>query len=231
MHDEPTYPEQLTKRILARAVELDHIRSASYSITELRSIANEVGVSEAALEQALRELEPAVPPAGARTPRISLAVVTLAASAAGAIGGIIDVQTHYITSPIAALFMMGAGGLALSGVFQRGVARGWRRFQLLNAVLWAGYGATWLVTAFAGGAGMDSIETLITTRIIGFGWAISAAFGSLVSLVHARRARAASGNGDGDGELKLPLKRRIGEKLKTWIDTLTARTRVVDVVG
>jgi hypothetical protein len=58
MELEPTYPEQLAKRILARAIDVDRVRGDYYSLAELRSIAAEAGVREVALDQALRELQP-----------------------------------------------------------------------------------------------------------------------------------------------------------------------------
>src|SRR5688572_6887646 len=120
MNEEPTYSEQLTKRILSRAVEIDHIRSQNYSLTDLRNIAVEVGVSEAALDQAMRELHPAPrvqdTPSAARA-RAWFLIPAVAAGAAllGLAGGIVDARTIYITSPLVmSVLLMFSGGLAVT---------------------------------------------------------------------------------------------------------------------
>jgi hypothetical protein len=85
--DRERIPESLVSRVLARAVELDTERSTSIPVTELRSAALEAGFSAQSIDQALAELDTALP-AGRRArwkerARLSL-LALLVAGLAGA---------------------------------------------------------------------------------------------------------------------------------------------------
>ncbi len=60
-------PENLVRKVLARAAELDAVDRVSVSIPDLRSAAVEAGISQRALDQALSEVEAmqSVPPESA----------------------------------------------------------------------------------------------------------------------------------------------------------------------
>ena len=99
MELEQTYPEQLAKSILARAIEVDQVRGANHSLAELRRIAAEAGVSGVALDQAGHELQPrpsdSEPTHGNR---YLLAGVAAAGTTVGAITGVTDVTTYQVAT-------------------------------------------------------------------------------------------------------------------------------------
>ena len=77
--DRKVLPESVATRVLARAVELDQMRTAGSSVADLRSAAAEAGISAGAFDAALAELEhgenvpaPAVPKRAPRRVRVSV---------------------------------------------------------------------------------------------------------------------------------------------------------------
>jgi hypothetical protein len=60
--------EEAAHRVLARAVELDHVRSAAVPIARLREVARDAGISPEALEAALAEARAAQEPVPAPEP-------------------------------------------------------------------------------------------------------------------------------------------------------------------
>ena len=214
------------KRILARAIEVDHVRGANYSLTELRSIAAEAGVSDVALDQALRELQPRpLDSEPTHWNRFSVAGVAAAGTTVGAIAGVTDVTTYFVSSPLAmGLLLMLSGAVAVLGDYRKPL-RGFLRFQLRNTSLWLVYAATWTLAAMsAGGAG--TISTVVLGRMAILGWTISTVFGSLFAAFNAWRNRSAL-SADGS-EATVPLKRRIADRLKGWIDAWASRVAVTD---
>ena len=72
--------ESDAKRVLSRAIELEHVRTAGSTVAELRAVAGEVGVSAGSFDAALAELDESkqapVPVKQTRTPRrVRLSVI------------------------------------------------------------------------------------------------------------------------------------------------------------
>lgn len=226
MELEQHYPELIAKRILARAIEVDQVRGVNYSLAELRSIAAEAGVSEVALDQALRELQPRAQDSERKYRNLnSLVCMAAAGTAVGAISGVTDVTTYFVSSPIAmGVLLMISGAVAVLGDYQKPM-RGFLRFQFRNTSLWLVYAATWALAALsAGGAG--PVSTVFFGRSAILGWTMSTIFGTLLPAFNAWRNRSRTLADCLEGTV--PLKRRIADRLKGWLDDWARRVAVTD---
>ena len=63
-------PDDVARKVLARAAELDATDYMRVSIPDLRNAAVEAGISSRALEQALREITSPAPPADSAAPAV-----------------------------------------------------------------------------------------------------------------------------------------------------------------
>jgi hypothetical protein len=82
MTDGSHLPEDVAHRVLARAVELDARRDAGISVQQLRDVADEAGISQGALDAALRELAAGAPDEGPRRSRWQTVVANVLGVAA-----------------------------------------------------------------------------------------------------------------------------------------------------
>lgn len=146
MYDEPT-----VKKILQRAMELDAIKTSHLAKHDVVQIAAELGISEASVNEAIREVSSgtAIQPAPARPQLSTLRLLNLAAGA-GVLFGFIT--NRVFAGPMAggviagtALWvslLMVSGGLAAS---ER--TRSLARFFVRNSAVWLGVGFGWRIAA------------------------------------------------------------------------------------
>jgi hypothetical protein len=171
----------------------------------------------------MREVQPVTALSSVTSPprvRPWIRAVAIGSVVLGLASGVVDERTLYITSPfVMSILLMVSGTLAVSQ--DHSTRNGWRRFLMLNSALWATYAITYSVAVSDYGVGEWGIAILI--RTVTFGWGLSTLFGGVVAMIrHRRSANEEAGTSDGPP----PLKRRIAEKLKTWIDIWARRTTV-----
>jgi hypothetical protein len=221
------YSEKDATRILARAIQLEDIKSEERTLGELTAIAKEIGVGEAAIMAAAAELEnrktsalawPDMipPPAG-----FALSGMGLGSVVAAVLPSIM--HTPYLawqsTGQTLALFIGAAMAMGSIESSSRGALFG---FETRNLALWAGFlGSSFAVELVHGILGYPSqlwhafvIEPLPLI-------AMSAIVGGLISAIRARRG--------GEGEqarLTSPMKARVAERMKGWIDAIMKRSRL-----
>jgi hypothetical protein len=154
-----------------------------------------------------------------------LPVLAAGAVLLGLSGGIVDMTTSLITSPLVmGILLMLSGGLAVSQDYSS-PRRGWHRFLISNTVLWAVYAIAWSIAASTAEVPRP-IATMIMMRIGVVGWALSSAFGSIIALLQRRSSGA-----DVEADAAPPLRRRIAEKVKHWLDIWARRTSVEPTTG
>ena len=188
------YPEDVGRRLLARAIELDAAEPASISERELRSIAGEIGISQASLQLALQELE-YEKSIDVYTPRrnLSLPFIVSGSGLTLGIAGALALQ------PRVAGLANGALPAIIFGVVE--VASGTfvvyaddddhLPFQRINAVLWTAVtmGIVGTFAALIDGEFAPRIATLLTWAFTG--WVISSLLGGGAIALRARYRRVA----------------------------------------
>jgi hypothetical protein len=136
--------------VLQRAMELDASNAAAVTREEVINIGTELGISETAVREALREREsdPARNTVTQATPSQTSALRILALSGgAGAFAGIL---TSGFVSPVLGMAIVGAGLLPAMIMVSGGLALTDRTRSLLsyvrrNTAVWLGFGLGWTV--------------------------------------------------------------------------------------
>lgn len=228
------YDEAELKTILKRAMELDASRAAALSSEQIVQIAAELGISESAVREALREREAARSSQVAaaiptrRTP--ALRVLTLSAGVGGLAGLL---ATGAVSTPLLGMGIVGAalwpalimvsGGLALTE--KAGSLLGFLR---RNTALWLGVGAGWSVVSQLfpmqtagefGSVRMALIRTVMALVVTTAGGTIYLAF---------RRSIGATPQGGTPPQATVGTFRRVAARLVTrlrdWILAHRGRT-------
>jgi hypothetical protein len=213
-------PEPLARTVLARAIQLDDVRGVVYTADELRSLAGEVGVSSAAIDQALEELvTPAESCGQAQGGRFWWRSAALAGGVLGAATGVVELTTHLLVNPLAmgGLLML-SGGLAAIADYRR-PGRAFLGHQKQNAVLWMLYAGGWSLVTAVGGA--EPLTAFVMSRTAVLGFVLSSAFGAVVAGMHAWRSRSGS---TGFTTNAVPLRTRVVRRLSAWNDGRVARS-------
>jgi hypothetical protein len=214
---EDRFNEAQLKAVIARAIQLD-ARGLTTSADEVRSIASEIGISQEAVDAALREharnLEPKISLATARrTDAVVAAGIPLGVGAGVLLGA---------ASPFTALSAMGlvAAGLVASGalVVIQGKDATQRSFLFRNFMLWSGLTVGGAVTVGLLGTGPLAIPGII----VGWGlrsWIASSILGS-AAVIAVRRATKTTGTG-GDSPTpaeQVSVRRRMRRAIRRLVD-------------
>jgi hypothetical protein len=202
---EDRFNEAQLKAVIARAIQLD-ARGLTTSADEVRSIASEIGISQEAVDAALREharnLEPKISLATARrTDAVVAAGIPLGVGAGVLLGA---------ASPFTALSAMGlvAAGLVASGAL----------VVIRNFMLWSGLTVGGAVTVGLLGTGPLAIPGII----VGWGlrsWIASSILGS-AAVIAVRRATKTTGTG-GDSPTpaeQVSVRRRMLRAIRRLVD-------------
>lgn len=228
------YDEAELKTILKRAMELDASRAAALTSEQIVQIAAELGISESAVREALREREAARSSQVAaaiptrRTP--ALRVLTLSAGVGGLAGLL---ATGAVSTPLLGMGIVGAalwpalimvsGGLALTE--KAGSLLGFLR---RNTALWLGVGVGWSIVSQLfpmqtagefGSVRMALIRTVMALVVTTAGGTIYLAF---------RRSIGATPQGGTPPQATVGTFRRVAARLVTrlrdWILAHRGRT-------
>jgi hypothetical protein len=147
MYDEPT-----VKAILQRAIELDALKTSQLAKHDIVQIASELGISEASVNEAIREVSTAGATAKSVAARPQLSTLRLLNLCIG--GGVLyglltnqamvspGVGSFIAGSALWVSLLMASGGLAVT---ER--TRSLTRFIVRNSAVWLGAGFGWTVAA------------------------------------------------------------------------------------
>lgn len=227
----PIFSEAAARRILTRAIELDHARAGSMSLFDMRAIAAEIGVSEDALLSAVREAQDleraraAMAAMPARPGAKTLVALSMTSAMAGA-ATVVEVaasQTAVFPLALAAMLML-SGGVAL---FERRtrLRSAVIAFVAKNSTAWLSFGATWAVINALAPAqtGLLAIGPAAIASMTASVWAFSTLIGSTAAFW---RSGAIATGAPGDGPARPRLRRRIATRLKAWIDVVLSRSGI-----
>jgi len=216
------FPENVARRVLAKAIELDAAERASLTEHELRSIAAELGIRQASLQLALQEV------ANERsmeenTPRRSLWVPITAST----LGLVLGIAGAVACLPSIAVLTNGALPTIVLGIVE--VASGALvvyaddddhfHFQRTNAALWSAVAAGIAgAVAILGRQGVFIYSSgyLLTWAFVG--WIVSSLVGGGAIAVRSRRAAHADqigGSTRGGLQGVLKVARSLGERIKS----------------
>jgi hypothetical protein len=182
-------PEQLTEEaaraVLARAIEID-ARAPLTSVDQLRSIAEEIGVSPLALQAALREHRslsnvPRHVADSTRGRRIAGLGVPL-----GLVGGAL-----IASGPMVAVVGIMGAGLVLAGLLalRESTRASLRSFHLKNAMLWGGALVGSIASAMLFSQGADRAPLLVAAAWCVRTWIASGVLGSATILAVQQSGR------------------------------------------
>jgi hypothetical protein len=221
-----TYNEKQIRSIVSRAIRLDSADLANIDDAQMLDVLRELGVSDAAASTALEEHRSRQGTRQGTT--VSAAVTTPGVFFGGALFGALDAGLAVLlgmSMPFGGpagsiLMMMGAGALAVSDE-----PAGHARFHRRNAALWLGYAAVQ-----AGYILLNGTPAFAPPRIIIISLAIRAVLTGIVgsAIVAIRRSAATKNDADAGSAMDHgePLKRRVAERLKQFIDRVLQRSRM-----
>lgn len=226
-HSERTFNETQLREVLDRALNIQVRRSGEVTLPELHQLANEVGISREVIDIAVLELDQGESPQRNkyRWPRATLRLLGF-----GVVLGLGTslVANNSLSDPFKYLSLTLFAGILCSGAVaatgtRAGKLRAFFEFEIKNIALWGAMAVAAIIFA-PGSDGFieapltfaDIIlrtvkQSLLFTGIVGGGVAFALA---------DREGRHAAG---AEG---LPLRRRIADRLKNWIDEVLARIRI-----
>jgi hypothetical protein len=152
MNTDDMLPEPIARSVLARATQID-AQSPAVSVDELRAIAAELNVSEAAFNTALKEHETVTVDSPAVRRRASMAVAVLGVPI-GLAGGVLLSTATPFTAPSIWFLLSSAGLLSSTGLIVLQSKRpSVGSYVLQNSVLWGGItvGSLSALTVLGGG--------------------------------------------------------------------------------
>ena len=227
------YDEAALKAILQRAMDLDASRATAVTPDEVVEIATELGISEAAVREALREREglQSTSVVSDEPPRQMSALRILGLS--GGAGVLAGILTSGVVGPTLGMVIVGAGVLPALVMVSGGLALTDRSRSLLsyfrrNTAVWLGFGISWTVWSQlfplqnVGGVGSVRMAVLRTAMVFVLTTGVGLAF------LVVKRTIGASRLGGGSGSSGAGMLRRIAFRVrKTIRDLLAPRTKRV----
>jgi hypothetical protein len=219
------YDEAALKAVLQRAMELDASNAAAVTREEVVNIGTELGISESAVREALRERESALSRSAVSQapPRQTSALRILALS--GGAGAFAGVLTSGVVSPGLGMAIVGAGLLPALIMVSGGLALTDRTRSLLsyvrrNTAVWLGFGIGWTVWSqvfppqFVGGIGSVRMALMRTAMVFVLTTVAGLAF------VVVRRTIGGSRPDDGSTSPLGRVFRRIAHRVKNAIQNV-----------
>jgi hypothetical protein len=228
----PLYSTRLAAAaVLQRAMELDASNAAAVTREEVINIGTELGISETAVREALREREsdPARNTVTQATPSQTSALRILALSGgAGAFAGIL---TSGFVSPVLGMAIVGAGLLPAMIMVSGGLALTDRTRSLVsyvrrNTAVWLGFGLGWTVLSqlfpspMVGGIGPVRMALVRMTTVFVF-----TTVAGLVFLVIRRTIGGSRHDGGSSSPLGRVFRRIAHRVINAIQDILGTRTK------
>jgi hypothetical protein len=229
------YDEAALKVILQRAMELDASKAATVTPDEVVQIATELGISEAAVREALREREGLQSTSDvSEEPARQMSVLRILGLSGGA-GVLAGILTSGAVGPTLGMVIVGAGILPALVMVSGGLALTDRSRSLLsylrrNTAMWLGFGISWSVWSQlfplqnVGGVGSARMAVLRIAMV----FVLTTGVG--LALLVVKRTIGASRLGGGSGSSSAGMFRRIAFRVRKAIQELLApRTKRVSV--
>lgn len=220
MKRELRYTDDDLSNIVRRALELEQ-DMGSLTATQVSEIARELGIRDDAVTAALNEYR------GGSTPKPRFRLlrwlrVPAVMSVGWFTGWVVSNQFDWRQFNLPSVWSTLAISLVLGTLSSRSEKR--RRFQFLNAALWLTYFATQIYLIW----GMTEINSPFHFPT-NFAWLVAKCWAgsSIAGLLLIAVSRAGR---DGSNPSSEPLKARIRERLKKWIDIVFQRSRAHTVV-
>jgi hypothetical protein len=215
--DDRRLEEQHVAEVLRRAVELDAVRQGSMTIGEVRAIAEEIGTSRWAVDQALAELgsETVAQDGSETTWRERVAswkpLATLTALEGVAIGAAMFGMKEFIggTNDYGSL---GVALTALVSLVLANVLGGKTRrlaFQKSNMTLWAAFAATMIL---AWPSETDDIVIIVSMMLAG-----SAVLGAMMTEWHHRRHISRKDGPRSPETMVMKILHRVRGRVDAWL--------------
>lgn len=221
------YDESEVKAILHRAIELDATRADSMTRNDIVQVASELGVSEASVDEAIRDLRRQSGERALQSTRVGqlspLRILNVSAGAGVLCGlftpGVSGVGTGLVGTGLWAGLLMLSGGLAFTDR-----SRSLSNFVRRNTAAWLGVGFGWIIWAEAmirqptisiQIALIRSATALVVTTIAG---------SAFILITRSFEKRERSGADSGGGRNRLA---RIVSRLRQWLLDRLGTTAVV----
>lgn len=219
------------RAIIRRAIEIDQLAPNRVDLKELYEIAAEVGISPAALEQAVRESQSRDKRARRLTPTARTIRRLVTGISATAIGWITKMFSNILQATSIGLLLVPIVPLAVYAValaIHSRAREGHRTFQVDNVLLWLGFGIGWQFVGWRPPSGLLApVLSWVVTAILGY-------------VIVARRKSEPPRPGGSElsvvrpvlfesGELEVDRDehlRRQMEFLRTWVITRIARAEL-----
>jgi hypothetical protein len=217
MSDE-RFTNDAVKDVLARAIEIDHARSDTVSLSQLESIAGELGISQAAVVTALKERRDIT--SGSGSPfRMRPAIASWTA-----IGGTTTLGMALIYSgtqlPVFTLAVAGWIGISV-GLATLGSSASHRVFLVRNAAFWLGIAGVQLTSVLWDGTMSDAVRMVLGPNALL--WLVTSAAGAGILSLRKWRRRHRTTPGETGVSRWVEAKARVRVRLKAWIDHVLRR--------
>jgi hypothetical protein len=218
MSDE-RFTNDAVRDVLARAIDIDHARSDTVSLSQLESIAAELGISRAAVVTALMERRRITRDGGSPF-RMRLVTATWAA-----IGGATTLGMAVIYSgtqlPVFTLALTGWIGISIGlATFTR--SRLHRLFLVRNAGFWLGVAGVQLTSVLWDGTLGDAMSIVVIPNALL--WLVTSAAGAATLELRNWRRQRLTASGRASAGRWREAKARVRVKLKAWIDHVLSRS-------